>query len=220
MVTIALPALAGLALVLLVAAQLILPSVAASRLRDELSAHGTVQSVKVRAFPALKLLWGEADSVSIRMGELHTAVVQSGDLLAKANETGNLEVLIGTASVGPLALHDLRLHAHGGELQGQASVTEAELNAALPPGLGVQPIASGDGRLLLRGSASLFGFGVSADSLLSAQDGKLVIEPAGLPLGGLARLTVYADPRIAITGVGVSPSPGRFTFTADGRLRG
>jgi hypothetical protein len=212
-------ALIGLILVLLVVAQLVLPSVAEQRLRDELSAHGRVTSVSVHAFPAVKLLWNRADSVTVAMSELHSDVRMSGDLLARAHDTGKLDVRIAAATVGPLAAHDVRVVAHDGRLDAHASVSEAELRAALPPGLDVQPVASGGGRLLLRGSASLFGVGISADALLSAQDGNLVIQPVGLPLANLARLTVFADPRIAVDGVGASAYPGGFTFTVGARLQ-
>jgi hypothetical protein len=212
-------ALAGLILVLLVVAQLVLPSVAAERLRDELSAHGRVTNVGVHAFPAVKLLWDSADSVTVTMSELHSDVRLSGDLLARAHETGKLDVRIAAATVGPLAAHDVRVLAHDGRVDAHASVSEGELRAALPPGLDVQPVASGGGQLLLRGSASLFGVGISADALLSAQAGNLVIQPVGLPLASLARLTVFADPRIAVDGVGASAYPGGFTFTVSARLR-
>ena len=213
-------ALVGLILVLLVVAQLVLPSVAANRLRDELSAHGHVTSVSVHAFPAVRLLWHSADSVTITMSELHSDVRQSGDLLARAHETGKLDVRIAAATVGPLAAHDVRVTAHDGRVDARASVSEAELRAALPPGLDVQPVASGGGQLLLRGSASLFGVGISAEALLSAQAGNLVIQPVGLPLASLARLTVFADPRLAVDGVGANAYPGGFTFNVSARLLG
>jgi hypothetical protein len=211
-------AIAGLVIVLLGVAQLVLPSIAADRLRDELSAHGSVQSVTVRAFPAVKLLAGRADSVTIRMKALRSAVRQSGDLLARADHTDRLEVTIATASIGPLALHDVRVLARDGKLDARAAVSAAALRAALPPGLDVAPIASGDGRLLLRGSASLFGIGLSAEALLSTVDGTIVVEPVGLPFGSLARFTVYADNRIAITSLGASAYPGGYNFTAAGKL--
>ncbi|MFZ0377875.1 MAG: hypothetical protein WAL38_08625, partial [Solirubrobacteraceae bacterium] len=59
---------AGLVLLVLVVAQLVLPGIAADRLRDQLARSGTVISVKVSAFPAIELLWGDADSVVVRLG--------------------------------------------------------------------------------------------------------------------------------------------------------
>lgn len=220
MVVVVAASIAGALVLLLVVAQLVLPSVAERRLRDELSAHGRVTSVRVSAFPAVKLLWNHADSVTIKMSELHGDVRTSGDLLSRARETGKLDVRIDSARVGPLAGHAIHVSERGGRLQAQASVSDLELRSALPPGLEVAPIASGGGQLLLRGSASLFGIGLSADALLSAQDGALVIQPAGLPLAGLARLTVFADPRIAVQGVGASAYAGGYTFTVDAQLRG
>ncbi|MBV8217081.1 MAG: hypothetical protein JO325_01345, partial [Solirubrobacterales bacterium] len=60
--------LAGVVLVALIAAQLVLPGIAAQRLRDQLSRSGTVLSVSVSALPAIKLLWRHADRVVVRMG--------------------------------------------------------------------------------------------------------------------------------------------------------
>src|SRR5258708_35906030 len=128
-------ALVGLILVLLVVAQLVLPSLAARRLRDELSAHGRVTSVSVHAFPAVKLLWNRADSVTIKMSELHSDVRLSGDLLARAHETGKLDVRIAAATVGPLAPHHAHLLAHDAPPAARSSVTEPDLPPPLPPGL-------------------------------------------------------------------------------------
>ena len=58
----------GVVLLVLLIAQLVLPGIAANRLRDQLSKSGTVLSVKVSAFPAIELLWGQAGSVVVRMG--------------------------------------------------------------------------------------------------------------------------------------------------------
>jgi hypothetical protein len=219
MIVIAAGVLAGVVLVLLVVAQLVLPQVAADRLRHELSAHGRVTSVHVSAFPAIKLLWDRADSVTVRMSSLSSDVRLSGDLLSRAHETGRLDVRIGTARVGPLEGHDVRVLARGDVVHARASVSDGELAGALPLGLELAPVASGGGQLLLRGSASLFGIGFSADALLSASDGSLVIQPVGLPLASLARLTVFADPRIDVEGVGASAYDGGYTFTVDARLR-
>ena len=47
---------AGAVLVLLLVAQLVLPGIAAQRLRDRLSRSGQVLKVEVDAFPAVELL--------------------------------------------------------------------------------------------------------------------------------------------------------------------
>ena len=55
---------------LVVLAQAILPTLAAHRLRGRVARYGTVYSVSVKAFPAIELLWGKADSVEVRAGAL------------------------------------------------------------------------------------------------------------------------------------------------------
>ena len=81
---IAVLATAGVVLLVLVLAQLLLPGIAAQRLRDDLQKSGTVLEVKVSAFPAIKLLWHQADSVVVRMGSYRSGVSHLGSTLAGA----------------------------------------------------------------------------------------------------------------------------------------
>ena len=46
-------------MLVLVLAQLFLPRIAASRIASRVGRYGTVQSVSVKAWPAVKLLWGK-----------------------------------------------------------------------------------------------------------------------------------------------------------------
>ena len=204
---------------LLAIAQLILPGLAADRVRSRLAAHGTVDSVEVRAFPALKLLWGDADTVRVRMTSLRADNRQASDLLSSAAGTHDADVTIATLTDGPLVLHDVVVRKRGGDVTGQGGVTDSALRAALPPGLDVRPVASGGGQLLLRAQAGLFGVGITVDALLGARDGALLIEPQ-VPFGGLATLTVFSDPRVTVEGVGAQVAPGGYTFTARARLHG
>ncbi len=59
-------------------------------------------------------------------------------------------------------------------------------------------------------SAEAFGVGASLLALLSAQEGKLVAMPQGFPFAGLARITIFSDPHLAVQAIGLSsqPSPG------------
>ena len=51
---------AGGVVVVLGLAQLLLPGLAAQRVRSEIGRYGVVHSVSVSAFPAIELLWGDA----------------------------------------------------------------------------------------------------------------------------------------------------------------
>lgn len=204
---------------LLAVAQLVLPGVAADRVRSRLSRDGSVVSVEVHAFPAVKLLWGRADSVRVRLASLRADNRRAGDLLSSASATHDADVSVARLTDGPLVLNDVVVRKRGAALTGQAGVARSALRAALPSGFDVRPVASGGGQLLLRARAGLLGVSVAVDALLSAQNGSLVVAPE-VPFGGLATLTVFADPRVAVQGVGAVAVTGGYVFTARARLTG
>ena len=80
------------------------------------------------------------------------------------------------------------------------------------------PVASADGQLTLRGTATLFGLSATVDATVSAQDGKLVVVP-DVPFGGLATITVFSDPRIKVQGVSAAAVPGGFGVRGTATLR-
>ena len=201
----------------LVAAQLLLPGIAENRLRDRLARDGHVDSVHVSAFPAVKLLWGHADRVTVHMASVRTGTGRLGHLLASTGDAGRVDATARELDVLSLRLRDAKLRKRDGRLEGEATVTDADLRAALPAGFDVRPVASGNGQLVLRGSVTLFGATVTANAVLLAQDGKLRIAP-DVPFGGFAALTVFDDPHIHVDGVGARGVPGGFVVTARGRL--
>jgi hypothetical protein len=205
--------------VLAAAAQLLLPGIAEDRVRDRLAHNGRVESVHVSAFPAIKLLWGRADRVTVRMANVRAGVARLGDLIGRTADDDRVDASTRELDVLTLRLRDARLQKRGDRLVGEATVTDADLRAALPPGFALRPVASADGRLVLRGTATLFGTTISANAVLLAQDGRLKIAP-DVPFGGFAALTVFADPHVHVDGVGARAAPGGFTLTARGRLGG
>lgn len=207
----------GVIIVAFVVGQLVLPGVAERRLRDRLSRNGTVLSVHVNAFPAITLLWHHAGKVVIRMASYQSGSGSLGGQLDEASDVGTLEASTQVFRSGLLTLRNASLHKHGDQLTGTATVTEQDLRTAVPFLDNVQPVASGDGTLTLRGTATLFGLTASADATVTAQDGKLVVAP-NVPFGGLATLTLFSDPHLAIEGVSASPASGGFTVSATARL--
>jgi len=201
-----------------VASQLALPRIAEHRLRAQLARNGTVESVSIRAFPAVKLLFGDADRVTIRMADTGAGRGRLADLIAKTRHTRDLDVHVDQLQVLTLRLTNVRLRKRGGALRAAASVSDADLRAALPPGFDLRPVAAGGGELVFEGSVSVLGHGVSARAVALASGGRLRIAP-DVPFGGLAALTVFADPRIDIQAVGATATPGGFTLTAAARLR-
>lgn len=207
--------------VLIGVAQLALPGLAVRRLRDRLARHGTVERVEVHAVPAIELLWGHADRVVVRMSSYAPGPTSRlADLFAHASATDRLDAETGQLSTGLLTLRDATVRKSGAQLDGRARLTDADLRAALPPVLDVRPVASGDGQLVLQGTATLLGASVSIRARLLALAGRLVLEPEGLPLGALASITVFSDPRVAIEGVGASRTSNGYVLTARARLHG
>ncbi len=213
----ALGAAAGV-LVLLVVAQAVLPAVAERSLRDRLQRSGQVLAVQVHAFPAVELLWHQADSVTVRLGQYTSTPGRLSGLLDQAGDIGSLTASAAELDTGLLTLRDATLHKHDSELTGSAQVTESDLRTALPVLQSVTPIASADGRLTLRGTATLLGVTASVDATVSAQDGDLVVAP-DLPFGGLATIKIFSDPHLEMQSVGASPTVGGFSVSATARLR-
>jgi hypothetical protein len=211
-------AVTGLVVVLLVVAQLILPGIAAQRLRDRLSRSGHVLAVQVHAFPAIELLWHHADSVVVRMASYRASPAKLPGTLDQAGNVGSLRASAQTFQDGQLTLHDASLAKQGNRLSASAVVAEADLRAAAPFLTSVTPVASADGRLTLRGTATLLGVSATVDATVSAQDGKLVVVP-DVPFGGLATVTVFSDPRIKVQGVSAAPAPGGFQVRGTAVLR-
>ena len=211
-------ATAGVVILVLVVAQFVLPGVAADRLRDRLSRSGNVISVEVHAFPAIKLLWNHADRVVVRMGRYQSAASTVADLLSQTSTVGSLDASAQEFTSGLLTVRNAALRKRGNQLVGTAVVTESDLRRAIPILQSVVPVRSSDGRLTLRGTASLFGVTATVDATVSASDGKLIVSP-DVPFGGLATLTVFSNPHVEVQSVGATPAPGGFRVTATGMVR-
>jgi hypothetical protein len=172
-----------------------------------------VLQVKVSAFPAIELLWHHADSVVVRMGRYQSGTSQLGSRLDGATDAGSIDASAQVLQVGLLTLRDATLRKRGDQLTGTATVTEADLRSAAPFLDNVQPIASGNGRLTLRGTASLFGLSATVDATVAAQNGMLLVAP-DVPFGGLATVTLFDDPNVHVDSVSAVSTPGGFSVSA------
>ena len=146
-----------LVIVLLGVAQLLLPGIAAHRIRSQLGRYGQVQSVSVAAFPAIELLWHHADSVSVRMSSFQSNGSGLATRLDQLSDVGTLHAEVARVTVGRLTVRDARLVKHGSSLVATARVTDADLRGVLPVLRTVTPVTSAAGQLILRGTADLLG---------------------------------------------------------------
>ena len=206
--------LVALAIVVLVVAQLLLPAIAAQQLRDRLSRSGRVLEVKVEAFPAIELLWHQADRVVVRVASYRATPGHLGSTLAQTIDTGSLYASAQRLQTGLLTLRHATLTKRGSQLVGSATVSQSDLRSAMPFIQGLEPVASGDGKLTLQGTA----FGVTADATLMAVNGKLVVQP-NVPVLNFFTLTVFSNPHLAVQGVAARTVPGGFAFTGRARLK-
>jgi hypothetical protein len=211
---IAVLAVVGVVLLILVVAQIVLPGVAAQELRNNLEQSGTVLEVKVSSFPAIKLLWHRADTVVVRMGRYRAPVSRLGQTLGGAGDAASLDASAQELILGPITLRNATLRKRGSDLVGSATVTEADLRSAVFFLQNVQPIASENGSLTLRGKASILGLTATVDATVAGQDGALVVAP-NVPFGGIATLTLFNDPHIKVQSVSATNVTGGFRVTAD-----
>jgi LmeA-like phospholipid-binding len=209
-------ALAFFALIVavLVGGQIALPRIAERRISHDLAATGEVRHVSVEAVPAVKLLFKRADRVEVDMAEARAGTGKLAQLLRRTSGAREVRARVDLVRVGPLQLRGVAFRKDHDALSGQATLTDADLAAALPRQLALRPVEDPAGELVLEASAGLF----TARARLSARDGALVIAPEGL-LGGLGSLTVFKDSRVQVTEVGSKLGADGFTLTAAGRLR-
>jgi hypothetical protein len=210
--------IAAVVVVVIAASQLVLPGIAARDIRSRIGANGEVLSVKVTAFPAIKLLWDQADKVSIKLRDYRTPPDDVPGLLQEAQDVGTLKVSIGTLRSGQLTLRDVTLTKRGSELVGSARVEDADLRAALPVIESVTPISSADGQLRLQGKGGAFGITATINALVTTSDGKVVVAPAGL-LGDFVNVTVFDDPKVYVQSVSGSAVSGGLSVSVRAELR-
>jgi hypothetical protein len=200
---------AGTVVALLVLAQLLLPALAAKRVRDRVARYGTVKSASVSAFPAVELLWGKADSASVHAGALSMTPAQIGSLLWEGRQVSSATFSAHSTTLrtptlpNGLTVSDVHTEKHGSSVRASATVTQQQLDKAFPSGFRIEPIASGGGQVEARASGGLFGVQASIDALVHPLEGRLVAEPHGFPFAGLATVTLFSDPHLKVESVGL-----------------
>jgi hypothetical protein len=200
---------AGGLVAVLVLAQLALPTIAARIARDRIAKYGTVRSVSVSALPAIQLLWGSAQSASINAGSLRMSQSQADALLPQLRGIARVDLTADSLQIGSFRLRDARLRKRDAELYIVGTLGQSDLQSTLPAGVQARPLASAAGRVEMLVSGSVLGFGVSVRALLDAREGKLIAQPQGLPFAGLARITVFSDPGLAVQRFGLTILPDR-----------
>ena len=205
-------------LVVLVIPQLVLPGIAAQQLRDRLTKSGTVLKVEVHAFPAIELLWHRADRVVVQMASYSSSASKLSSTLGQIGDTGRLDASAGRLTAGLLTVRNAQLEKRGNQLTASATVTQSDLRASFPILDGVQLVSSSDGELTLQGTATALGVTATVQATVRPQNGALVVTP-DVPLLGLATITLFSNPSVAVESVAAAPVAGGFRLTATGAVR-
>jgi hypothetical protein len=192
--------------------QLVAPRIAEQVVRDRIGSGAQVEHVEVHAFPAVELLWQHADRVVVRLRSYTASIAKLRKLLAQARDADDIDASAKLLKTGPLTLRDGVLHKRGNQLVGSGHVTNADVRAALPPGMDVQPVIGADGQLSFEGTAAFLGIGARLRLRLVLSDGNLSAQP-DIPLGGIANVPLFADPHLAIDSLVAQPAADGFTVT-------
>jgi hypothetical protein len=163
-------------------------------------------------------LWHDADKVIVRLASYRSSTSKLSSLLDEAGGVGTIDASAGVLTAGLLTVHNATLHKRGNELTASAGVTQADLRSSIPFLDSVQPVASGNGELTLRGTGSIGGFTGTIDATVAAQSGKLVVTPQIPFVGGLLTITLFNDPHVRVRAIGATPTAGGFEVSARARL--
>lgn len=215
-------------LLILALLQAILPPLAARIVRDRLKKYGNVQSVSLSAWPAFELLWGKADSATAKASTMSLTAAQTAKLTSESRGVHNLDLAVTRLELkapgipNGIVLRDVTTRKRGLSMSTHATLTQADLTAALPRGFTVQPFASENGQVEVHATGGLFGLQASINALVRPLEGSLVAEPQGFPLASLTKVTLFSDPHLKIESVDLvllSSHPLSYGLSLTGTLR-
>lgn len=190
----------GVVAALLIATQLLLPGFAAGKIESRLTRNGGEAQATVRSTPALRLLFGDGDRLSVKA----TAVVLDLDTardrpFERIDGFSHVDISVRDSRGGPLRIDAMTLVREGSEpyrFKWHGSVSLADAAAFGAGGLGpLAAIAAG----LAAGSVPNAGrpLPIDVDMGLESEDGRLKVVSgggtiAGVPTGPLAVLLTNA----------------------------
>jgi hypothetical protein len=196
-------ALVPLALIALVvvAAQLFLPGIAERRAEHRLERGGGTATVSVSALPAMRLLFGDGDSLTVRGSGLRVEPEQRGDTLDRVDGFSKVSLRLDHLTAGPLDIGKFRLDRKDGERDYRTRMSATTTASKVGSFLGSQAGGPLGGLLggLAGGSLPAGGAEVPLhlDAVIASRDGNVQVRSArgsvaGIPAGPLAGLVVAA----------------------------
>jgi hypothetical protein len=188
---------AAVAVVLLVA-QLIAPGIGEGRIEDRLTENGGTATADLSATPAVRLLWGDGDSIEVRGSDLDLDLSEDPEVFDRLDGFGDVDVALSDFRAGPFAVTSFELTRDGSSpysVRSTASTTAAELVEFGAASIGLP----GGGLLgsLAEGATGDRRIPIALDMEMESDDGRVRVVSgggtvAGYPTGPLAELITAA----------------------------
>jgi hypothetical protein len=198
--------------------ELLLPPLATHVARDRLSKYGPVESLSVSAFPAVELIWGDVDSMTVKMGSYRATGSKLSTALGQSEQVGNINATIGTLHSGLVTMQNVTASKHGKTFTVSGDLTESDIKSAVPLLTSVRALGESNGALNLAATGSAFGIQASVDVSLFASGGVVEVQAQGL-LSSFVHLTLFSNPRLYITSLSGHATSDGLSVTATGQLR-
>jgi hypothetical protein len=180
---------AGTAVFLLVALQILLPSFGERAIESRLTEHGGSADVTLGSVPSVRLLFGDGERFEVHAREIDLELNQDEPVLERLDGFANVDVSIADSKAGPIDLQSFELHRAGGGLytlnaDGQttaSSLVDYGIDGIDMPGAGSLASMALD----LFGIDTDFAIPIDFDMQLASDDGRLRVVSGGGTVGGV-----------------------------------
>lgn len=212
---VAVAAIVALGLGLAFASQLLLPSIARSRIADRLGSRvGSVRSLDIAATPAVKLLWGDADRVDVHLGTVDAATLRH-DGQPRWVGVPELEAEVDELTTKLGDVSDIHLRKSGEAFAADLTIDPAQARGPLADAL--HPQVSSDGGLSL-----VLGDGTGDRGLrlqVAAVGSSIVARPDGAGLLGklVGSRTLFVAPQVQFDDLHATSAGSRIHVRLTGR---
>ena len=115
---------------LVVAAQFVVPRIGEGQIEDRLTENGGSASVKLSAMPAIRLLWGDGDTLEVRGSDLDLDLAENPEVFDRLDGFGNVDVSLSDFRAGPFDVASFELARDGSgpyTVRSTSSTTAASL---------------------------------------------------------------------------------------------
>ena len=193
-------AAASVVVFLLVAGQILIPSIGERKVEDRLTEGGGTADVTLGAFPAARLLFGDGERFEVEARDLDLGLDRDERVFDRLDGFSIVDVSISNSTAGPFELTDFELNRNGEgpyTLTTDATTTPTALVDYGVEGLDLPGGGLADLALDFFGIDTNVVVPVKLDMQLTSEDGRIQVVSgggtvAGVPTGSLAELLTAA----------------------------